>query len=67
MLVLLVVIFASGFTTSTLDGFDISYSVFSGSFDFVSLLINVIIFSVLFYPFSRFFVWLYSATPKNLH
>jgi hypothetical protein len=57
--------FASGFTTSTLNGFETSYSFFIGSFDVVHALISFIIFSVLFYPFNRFFGWLYSASPNN--
>jgi len=57
--------FASGFTTSTLNGFEVNYSLFIGSFDIVHALISFIIFSILFYPFNRFFGWLYSASPKN--
>lgn len=57
--------FASVLTTSTLNGFETNFSFFIGSFDMVPWLINFIIFSVLFYPFHRFFGWLYSASPKN--
>ncbi|MCJ8294625.1 MAG: hypothetical protein MJK15_09480 [Colwellia sp.] len=58
-------IFTSGFTTSTLDGFEINYSFIISSFDIIPALISFIIFSLFFYPFNQFFGWLYSATPKN--
>ena len=57
--------FASGFTTSILNDFETNYSFFIGSFDIVSALINLVVFSVLFYPFSKFFRWLYSESPNN--
>lgn len=58
-------VFASGCTAFTLNGFDVNYSFFIGSFDVVRVLISFVIFSILFYPFNRFFGWLYSASPNN--
>ena len=58
-------IFASVLTGSILDGFEINYSFFINSFDIVPILIRFIIILILFYPFNKFFRWLYSASPKN--
>jgi hypothetical protein len=58
-------VFTSIFTTSTLNGFEMNYSFFIGSFDIIPGFMNFIIFSLLFYPFHRFFKWLYSASPKK--
>ncbi|CAH9061774.1 hypothetical protein PSECIP111951_02558 [Pseudoalteromonas holothuriae] len=57
--------FASGFATSSLDGFEVNYSFFIGSLDVVSISISFIVFSILFYPFNKFFGWLYCASPNN--
>jgi hypothetical protein len=57
--------FASGFTTSSLNDFAVNYSLFIGSFNIVPALISFIVFSLLFYPFNRFFGWLYSASANN--
>lgn len=57
--------FASVFTTSTLNGIDTGYTIFIGSFDIVNAFINFVISLLFFYPFSRFFSWLYSASPNK--
>ncbi len=58
-------VFASILTGSTMSGYEINYSFFISSFDIVPGLISFIIFSLVLYPFKKFFGWLYSASPKN--
>jgi len=58
-------IFASVFTGSIMDNFEINYSFFIDSFDIVPMLIRITVTLILLYPFNSFFRWLYSASPQK--
>lgn len=57
--------FTSVATTSVLSNIEINEYLFISSLDIAPMLINIIIFSVLYVPFSYFFNWLYSDSGKN--
>lgn len=57
--------FASGFATSTINNFEMNYSLFLATFDIFPALVNFTVFSLLFYLFSKVFGWLYSASPNK--
>lgn len=57
--------FAGLLATLTFNGVEINDSLFIGPFDVVEILVSFIIFSILLYPFNRFFGWLYSASPNT--
>ena len=58
-------VFSAGLSTYFLTDIEPDVSFFIGDFDLVKLAVKALVFSVVFFIFSRFFTWLYSASPEK--
>lgn len=50
--------------TIVIDRFEVAYRFYIASYNVIPLLINMIIFSLLYYPVFTFFSWLYGDVKK---